>query len=227
MSCYGPGVNYFGHASVAGWYHTGAALGGVALGAMLPDFANMIGARVPAPADPEVAAGVALHHRTDAAFHLLPIFVGLGRELGARLAAAGCGRGPARATAHIGVELLLDGVIVDDPDARAAYAAGVAHQATALGWHEPGDAERFALLRARLVHHGVPDDLRSPESVAARLLRAIGHRPLLRPSADDAAIIRRELAGFARRVAVAAPGLLAALRATLDGTPTPEDRSGT
>jgi len=219
-------VNFFGHATVAAWYHAAPALAGAALGAMLPDLATMIGARLPKPSDGDVAAGMALHHRTDAAFHVLPEFVALQRELDRRLAAAGCGRGPARATAHVGVELLLDGILVTDGAARSAYLAALAHPGTALGWHEPDDGARFAAVQDRMRAHGVPDDLRRPEGVTARLLRAIAHRPLLRASPADAAIIGRELAAFSPRVAVVAPALMSALRAVLDGRPPGSATSG-
>ena len=206
-------MNFFGHAAVAGWL-VGPDDGAAALGAMLPDFAGMIGARVPTSSDPRLTAGIDLHHRTDAAFHRLPAFVTLQRELDHRLGDAGCRRGPARATAHIGVELLLDGVLSDDAVARAAYLAGIGTDGD-LDWREDGDAARYAGLLARLRDHGVPDDLRRPDVAAARVLRAIAHRPLLRADDRDAAIIRRELAAVAPRVAAMAPRIADDLRAAL------------
>ena len=81
---------------------------------MLPDFATMSGARLAeAHDDAGVTLGIALHHRTDGAFHHLPPVLALMRELDDRLERAGCARGPRRAVAHIGVELLLDGVLVE------------------------------------------------------------------------------------------------------------------
>lgn len=59
-------VNFFGHAAVATWSSDEA---GVALGAMLPDFQSMSGARMASSPDAGVAAEVELHHRTDAVFH--------------------------------------------------------------------------------------------------------------------------------------------------------------
>jgi hypothetical protein len=46
-----------------------------------------------------------------------------------------------------------------------------------------------------------------------RVLRMIGHRPLLRPSASETSMIRTELAAIAPRVRVAAPTIMRALRA--------------
>jgi hypothetical protein len=206
-------MNFFGHAAVAAWL-CGPDDGGAALGAMLPDFAGMVGARAPSARDARITAGIELHHRTDAAFHRLPGFVTLQRELDHRLGDAGCRRGPARATAHIGVELLLDGALSGDGDARVAYLAALEVDAE-LTWREDDDAERYAGLLARLRDHGVPDDLRRPEVAAARVLRAISFRPLLRADDRDAAIIRRELAAVAPRVAAMAPRIADDLRAAL------------
>src|ERR1044071_1149644 len=95
---------------------------------MLPDFATMCGGRIDAADEVAVAGGIALHHATDAAFHQLPVVTGLMRELDAELQRAGCARGPRRAVSHIGVELLLDGVLIDEPGSRAASLAGLVDQ---------------------------------------------------------------------------------------------------
>lgn len=208
-------MNFFGHAVVASW--SPAPTAGLTLGAMLPDFQTMSGARVETCVDVTISAGIDLHHRTDAAFHRLPAFVGLTREVEERLARAGVSRGPMRAVGHVGVELLLDGVLVADPAGRAAYLAALEHPVDALTWRDPGDDERFAFLHGRLRAHGVPDDLVRPDSAATRVLRMIAHRPLLRATADEAALIRRELAAIAPRVRVAAPTIITSLRAALDG----------
>jgi hypothetical protein len=225
--CYGDAVNFFGHAVVAGWYPPpDDERGGLALGAMLPDFASMVGARPPTSSDPAIAAGIDLHHRTDAAFHRLPAFTLLQRELDQHLTAAGCRRGPTRACAHIGVELLLDGVLADDAGARATYLAGIAAEPRGLAWRDDGADQRFAVLQQRLVAHGAPTDLRDPAIAAHRLLRTIAHRPLLRADDRDAAIIRGGLAAFAARVAALAPAIRDGLRAALDDRAARSDTSG-
>ncbi|MDQ3370495.1 MAG: hypothetical protein M3680_34175 [Myxococcota bacterium] len=206
-------VNFFGHAAVASWTSVVPA---VVLGAMLPDFATMSGSRLAADAahDADLAAGIALHHATDAAFHRLPVVLGLMRELDALLAEGDCARGPRRAVAHIGVELLLDGVLVDDPGYRAAYTAALAHDPT-ITWRDGDDPARFEHLLTRLRAHGVPDDLRDPVAITQRLARVLGHRPLLAPSAADLRVIGAALVTYQPRVAVAAPTILRALRAGL------------
>jgi hypothetical protein len=207
------GVNFFGHAAVASW---SSAEAGTALGAMLPDFETMAGARVASTDDAAIAAGIALHHATDAAFHRLPAVTALMRELDDRLASLGCARGPRRAVSHIGVELLLDGVLVTEPAYRDAYSRALAHE-PALTWRDPSGAPRFAHLLSRLRAHGVPDDLRRPDAILQRLSRILAPRPLLAPSADDLRAIRTALAAHAPRVEVAADTVLRGTRAALDG----------
>jgi len=208
-------VNFFGHAVVASWTSPD---GGHALGAMLPDFQSMCGARVAEPGDAAIAAGIELHHRTDAAFHRLPGFVALGREVEARLAEAGVGRGPRRAVGHIGVELLLDGVLLADAGGRAAYLAALDYPTASITWRDPEDPAAFAALHARLAAHGLPDDLATASSAATRVLRTIAPRPLLRASPTEAVAIRAELERVAPRVRVAAPAIMSALRAALEPT---------
>jgi hypothetical protein len=120
-----------------------------------------------------------------------------------------------RAVGHVGVELLLDGVLLTDPAGRTAYLAALAHPIHAIDWRDAGDDARFAQLHARLVSYGVPDDLARPEAVAHRVLRMTAHRPLLRASATEADAIRSSLAAIAPRVRVATDTIVRALRAAL------------
>src|SRR5262245_7417773 len=182
---------------------------------MLPDFATMSGARLAEPTDTAIAQGIELHHKTDAAFHHLPPVPALMRELDDHLEARGCARGPRRAVAHIGVELLLDGVLVDDVGYRECYLAGLAHDPSGVRWRHDGDDTRFGVLLTRLRSYGVPDDLRKPESIAQRLHRMLAHRPLLAPSPADLTAIKASLIAHKPRVDVAAETVLRALRAAL------------
>jgi hypothetical protein len=205
-------VNYFGHAAVASWRSRDGA---IALGAMLPDFATMCGSRLAPADDGAVAEGIALHHATDGAFHHLPAVTGLMRELDARLEVLGCARGPRRAVAHIGIELLLDGVLVDDAGYRASYLAGIAADSTGVHWRDDTGSVRFAALVERLRSYGVPDDLRDATSITQRLQRILGHRPLLAPSSDDLHAIRIALVEQQPRVAIASEIVLRGVRANL------------
>jgi acyl carrier protein phosphodiesterase len=203
-------MNFFGHAAVASW-HTPTP--GRVLGAMLPDFATMSGARLGDGSDADIAGGIDLHHATDAAFHRAPVVLGLMRELDEKLATHGCARGPRRAVAHIGVELLLDGTLVDDASYREHYLAALERDPAGIVWRE--HPERFARLLERLRSHGVPDDLRRPEAITHRLHRMLSHRPLLAPNAADISAIEKSLVEYKPRVDVAVDSVLRAVRAAL------------
>jgi acyl carrier protein phosphodiesterase len=206
-------VNFFGHAAVATWLAppSGAAAG-VVLGAMLPDFATMCGGRIASADEDDVRRGIDLHHATDAVFHQLPVVTGLMRELDGNLERDRCARGPRRAVAHIGVELLLDGVLVGEPAYRAAYLHGLSHQ-PALQWRDPDAAPRFAVLLDRLRARGIPDDLGSPDAITTRVQHILAHRPLLAPSPDDLRAIRAALVAFKVRIDAAAEAVMRGMRA--------------
>ena len=206
-------MNYFGHAAVASW--SAATVAGKTLGAMLPDFASMCRVRLDDPADTAVAEGVALHHATDAAFHDLAPVTALMSELDGRLERLGCAKGPRRAVAHIGIELMLDGVLVDDETYRATYLDGLAHDGAGVRWRAPEGPAHFAILLDRLRGHGVPEDLRRTDAITMRLQRILGHRPLLAPSPADLQAIATALAAQRPRVEVATDTVLRALRAAL------------
>lgn len=205
-------MNYFGHAAVASWRE---GKGGLPLGAMLPDFTTMCGARVTGTSDDEVAGGIDLHHATDSVFHKAPVVTALMRELDARLERAGCSRGARRAVAHIGTELLLDGVLVENSEYREAYVLGLEYEAPLL-WRDAGDAERYAAFIARMRDYGVPDDLKRPEAIATRLQRTLAKRPLLAASPSDMTVIAIALIEHKPRVEVAADTVLRVVRAGLE-----------
>lgn len=205
-------VNFFGHAAVASW--SADADPGCVLGAMLPDFATMCGGRLDAAREANVTRGIAVHHATDAVFHALPVVTGLMRELDDHLVRGGCARGPRRAAAHVGVELLLDGVLVDDAGYRAAYLGAIAHDAE-LAWRDAEAAPRFAQLMQRLRERGIPDDLHAPDATTTRIHRMLAHRPLLAPSADDLRAIKTALGAFQPRIVVAVEAVLRGVRAGL------------
>lgn len=208
-------MNYFGHAAVASWVDLRLGRrGGFPLGAMLPDFSTMIGVRVDGTPDTDVAEGIALHHLTDKTFHTLPVVTGLMRELDERLERGGCARGPRRAVAHIGVELLLDGVLVDDPEYRDAYMLGVEYDAK-IDWREDDHRIVFDGFIRRMRARGVPDDLKRPEDIAFRLGRMLAGRPLLAPSPQDNSAIVIALVEHKPRVEVAAHTVMRAMRAAL------------
>ena len=208
-----PAVNFFGHAVVAS-----SAEPLLVLGTMLPDFAAMLGGRVDdaaIAAAPRLADGVALHHRTDGVFHVLPVVAGLMRELGEALLAAGCRRGPARAAAHLGVELLLDGVLARDDETHARYLAALEVGGVPAGALGPNHDDALATLRRRLASHGVPTDLADAAVATRRVVRAIAGRPRLAADGRDAELIEHALAAVQPRIVAAAPTILRGVRAGL------------
>lgn len=210
-------MNFFGHATVACWQHRDPRW---VLGAMLPDFASMSRARLRGAEDPEVAAGIAHHHATDEAFHGAPTFLELYSRGAEALEASGVGRGPARAVAHVGAELLLDGILLDDAAAGEAYLAAVALPREPLGLRFLGEgAERFAALHARLGEHGLPEDYRSPERVALRLEQILARRPRLSLSPEDRPAVTAHLHRTRDTLVTLAPRLLAEVRHGLSAGP--------
>jgi hypothetical protein len=179
-------VNYLGHAAVATWRTSDRAF---VLGAMLPDFASMIGARLPAIGHPEIEAGVAFHYRTDAVFHRSLEFVALTRVAFGWLLERGVERGRARAVAHVGVELLLDSHLSGDERVQRAYLLAVESGAPpALGrhlsWANGRDLADFDALRDRLLARWIVSGEVDATTLALRVRRALDGRPRL--ALDDA-----------------------------------------
>jgi len=110
-------VNFVGHIAVG--LASGEARPAFLVGTALPDFASMARTRL-GRAHGALGDGIATHHAADHAFHGQPWFLELERELRASLSQAGLPDGAARACAHVGPELLLDGALVDDPDVARA-----------------------------------------------------------------------------------------------------------
>ncbi len=207
-------MNFFGHATVAAWLSPDPRW---VLGAMLPDFASMSRARLFGAEDAVVEAGVALHHATDDAFHGAPSFLELYARGAEALEAAGVGRGAARAVAHVGTELLLDGLLLDDPEAARCYRAAVALPREPLGLRfRDGGAARFAALDARLREHDLPEDYRSPERVALRLEQILARRPRLAFAPDERPAVVAYLERTQGTLVHAAPRLMAEVRRGLE-----------
>ena len=106
-------MNFFGHAVIAS--RSDAARGSVraefVLGSMLPDFASMLRMRPPRVTSRALEEGLRHHHATDDAFHGSESFLEFSRHASIFLGARGLSRGSARAVAHVGVELIVDGAL--------------------------------------------------------------------------------------------------------------------
>lgn len=172
-------MNFFGHATIALEERGSDDAGRYVLGSMLPDFASMARLRMAGVDDPEIEAGVALHHRTDDAFHGAPTFVALMGDAQDELEEAGLGHGSAMAVAHVGVELLLDGELVVRAGVPASYHDALATAKAPIRWRQADGEARWEYLRTRLQTAPLPDGYRDPTFVAERLVRILAGRPRL------------------------------------------------
>jgi hypothetical protein len=170
----------------------------------------------PELSDRVLARGVAFHHTTDAAFHELPSFVRLSREAFAWLSQRSLPKGPARAVAHIGIEMLLDEVFAEQASAREAYLAALrVPLGELMSFPAAPDAERLAALQKVLLERA--DGALDPPAqlVAERIRRSLAGRPRL--ATDDAG--QELLVGWVLLtrplVAAEAPEVFASLRLRL------------
>lgn len=207
-------MNFFGHVVVAGWFEDDPRY---LFGSMLPDFASMSGTRLAHVGDTRVAAGVALHHRTDDAFHSAPAFVRLMAVAREELERRAVGWGTARAVAHVGTELLLDGALLQR-HAAAPYLAALetAHALTrdaSFGESFRDRGEGFRPLLARLREAGPPHAYESTDKVTGFLERALHRRPRLRFGPGDAQKVNEVLSLLHPEVQRETDGLMQHLRA--------------
>ena len=178
-------MNFYGHAVVAAATERESEF---VLGAMLPDFISILGSRPPRLEMGSLARGVAYHHRTDAAFHESAIFRALQAEASDQLLASGVRRGPTRAVAHVGVELLIDAALAwsftaaQSTDADEPYLRALELGSTplpGLAWEPFSNSERFMGLCQRLRHVGVDRFRVDAEQAMADLGRILARRPRL------------------------------------------------
>lgn len=183
-------MNFFAHASVALWRSNDPRF---LLGAMLPDLTGMLGFGLVGSSDHTVQAGIEYHHATDAAFHGAGRFVAMCGEGVRSMSAEGMRRGSARAIAHVGIELLLDGRMSADERARAAY-AGALRSAVEERWSErltlASEAQRVRMHQGleRLESAPIPEGYKDPAFVVERLQTILARRPRLALAPGETAI---------------------------------------
>jgi hypothetical protein len=202
-------VNFFGHALVA---HRSRLDDEAVLGAMLPDFTGMAGIRL-LSARGAVRQGVDHHHETDRRFHAHPTFVALCAAGIDTLTAHGVARGPARASCHVGLELLLDGALSSDHEARDRYRSALRCAldpglAAALQFREDDGSRTLGLLAERLLWAPLPEAYADPGRVAERLTRLLSHRPRLALDANGAREVGTWLSEVQPEIAAGASALL-------------------
>lgn len=189
------------------------------LGAALPDLGAMGRFRLMGDsADPDVTSGIALHHATDDAFHRHPTFTEAMARLRADLAADGVGRGPARAAAHVGPELLIDGFLLADARLRNAIDDAfdeIQPLSHALATLVETDNEAWIRHLSKVSAWGIPSDYSDPHAVAARLHRILSQRPRLKFGRAHVEAIGRRLAAEQPALDGAVPSLLDDLETSL------------
>jgi hypothetical protein len=190
-------MNYFGHAAVA---NLRTASSRFVLGAMLPDLVMMAGVAAPRTfLDQDLNLGLLFHIETDALFHNTRAFIELNRRALSDLRARGVSRGPARACAHIGVEMWIDAELAKDDDTHFAYRSAlqqIAHSRHVLLPLPEEESERAVQLCEHLLTAGRGVFQPSAERFAFRLARTLSTRPPLAPSAEELRVIADYLSTF-------------------------------
>jgi hypothetical protein len=185
-------VNFVAHAVIA------EALGCSpleAFGSMVPDLANMVGIMSGKRSAPDLPVsalqyGSSVHVATDEAFHHHPTFVVLTR----RAAGSMDGRRHVNtAAAHVGIELMLDGLLLKESSSKPySVALEVASPFCSGSWSE---------LIEYLVDDNPTRHYRTIEGCAERTWRILGGRRVLaqgRPTIEALAEGLREVAADVR-----------------------------
>lgn len=169
-------MNFFGHAVVASAVEPVPA---VVLGAMLPDLEAMVDSTASRLASP-LSRGVSLHHATDAAFHDGAPFLAHQEAARGLLGALPVRRGPRRAVAHVGVELILDAAL-NTPARLDCYLEALEVGLSAATLRGVPFLERLKLrsLFKTLTRRAPYVTPSSPSGVVERLQRALWARPAL------------------------------------------------
>jgi hypothetical protein len=212
-------VNFVGHIA------TGLRVGGPVdpaflVGNALPDFAAMARTRL-GTADGSLGRGIALHHATDHAFHAEGWFLDLEHELRRLLRDDGLPDGAARACAHVGPELLLDGALLDDPAIANGVSTVYAEIASPNdkvvdlapdGLHEQWRAHLVGVA-ARLDPYAYGDAV----IVAQRLHRITSRRPRLAFDNDLVGAVSARMVAVQPRVMASASVVLDRVVAAVTG----------
>ena len=210
-------MNIAGHIAVA--MRLAPSSPRVWLGAALPDLGAMGRFRLLGDSpDPEVTAGIAIHHATDDAFHRHPLFTEAMARLRSDLDTDGVGRGPARAVAHVGPELLIDGRLLDDHVVLGAVNAAFAeitHVGSALTSLVERNSEAWDDHLSRVPLWGLPTDYADPHAVADRLHHILSRRPRLAFSSEQIRAVGFRLAAEQPAIDQKVPELLDDLELTL------------
>lgn len=185
-------MNFVGHACLA---RDAKGSGLFVFGAMLPDLAGIVGLAPPARGPEDLLAGLRHHRRVDSAFHGAPLFHELLEDGRSKLRLNGVPKGPRIAATHLGVELLLDGILVERDGIEAlVFDALVVGRKALVGLYPPRGPELAWMERAigHVSDGRLLDDYAHPRLVARRIERILERR--VRCRLDDEH--REELGGW-------------------------------
>ncbi|HLM19834.1 MAG TPA: hypothetical protein VK549_18565 [Acidimicrobiia bacterium] len=191
------------------------------VGCMLPDLAAIARVRVSRPGG-DLGAGVAFHHACDAVFHELEWFRATNRALRDALVDAGIDSGPARASSHAGVEMLLDGRLVTDEvvDSQARVVLDAVNTgAPGLAPLAPVESRDAWVERLQMIGSSLdPGRYQDAQFVAERLHRMTSGRRRIELRDDDVDTVASALRDFQAGIGEAAPDVMAEVRRAV---PTP------
>ena len=212
-------MNYFGHAALAVAREENPRF---VLGAMLPDLYSMMRIRGGSVNDPDLLLGIDFHLRTDALFHQTETFISLNRNALSALRERNVSRGPARACAHIGVEMLIDAVLIRNQETLAGYLLALKVGAESEAVFDPHPLSLQGQLKD-LCQHLIVHREAVHGTDTRRFIERLGHtlsgRVRLCPSDRELEVIAEYLSTnqeVERRV----PDLLQELQPLLEAAPT-------
>jgi hypothetical protein len=211
-------VNLVGHVAVALVPDVSPPSTEFLVGCMLPDLAAIARVRLARPTG-ELGAGVEFHHACDGVFHESAWFRAANRSLRDALLDAGVDSGPARACSHAGVEMLLDGRLVDDAGidthARVVLDA-VRTDSPALGALAPLDSRDVWVERLRMIGSSLdPSRYRDARFVAERLERMTSGRRRIELPAKQIDTVAATLRDFQAGIADSAHDVVTMVRHTV------------
>jgi hypothetical protein len=185
-------------------------------GCVLPDVAAIARVRIARPTAGPLAAGVEFHHECDHVFHASPWFNATCVQVRDDLLAAGVDRGAARAAAHAGLEMLLDGALVADDDVQwhVQLALGALDEQVEglAALAAPPDRERWVAGVQRIARSLDVAAYTDAASVTVRLQRMTAGRSRIELRSDQAAAVTAVLTGAQPHVLADAPSVLAEVR---------------
>jgi hypothetical protein len=128
----------------------------------------------------EVRRGVDFHHHTDHVFHEDPTFTELESKSRVELERLGVRKGPRRALAHVGLELMLDAILARSPEHVNAYQsalhAGTQSWGVAL---RGGDERALGTLASVLAARAERLAPKTAFELVDRMARVLERRPAL------------------------------------------------